>query len=188
MLAPPSSGRAGTRPGIWPCRSTRFALLLTITVDDADAVGDAALARPGGFLKLAARLQLRGAHHPQGLPRHPQIRRLQATLGIGRSILTRRLNTLVDEGVLRRVQYQPSPARYEYRLTDKGRDAFPILAALAAWGDRWLTGPEGTLLVLHHTRCEHDMSAVVVCSESDQPVDVRDVRAITGPGYRDERP
>ena len=106
----------------------------------------------------------------------------QAALGIGRNILTRRLNALVEDGVLRRVEYQPNPPRNEYRLTDKGRDAYPILAAMAAWGDRWLTGPEGTPLVLHHTACDHDMQAVIVCSECAAPIKVRDVRALPGPG------
>jgi DNA-binding HxlR family transcriptional regulator len=112
----------------------------------------------------------------------------QQALGIGRNILTMRLNRLVDEGVLRRVAYQESPPRHEYRLTDKGRDAYPILAAMAAWGDRWLTGSEGTPLVLHHTTCDHDMYAVVVCSECDEPLDVRNVRAKAGPGYHRATP
>ena len=107
----------------------------------------------------------------------------QRELGIGRNILTGRLNRLVDEGLLSRVRYQESPPRDEYRLTDKGRDVYPILAAMAAWGDRWLTGPEGTPLVLHHTTCGHDMQAVVVCGECDAPLDVREVRATAGPGY-----
>ena len=68
----------------------------------------------------------------------------QSALGIGRNILTQRLSRLVDEDVLARVEYQQNPPRFEYRLTDKGRDAYPILAAMAAWGERWLTGPEGT--------------------------------------------
>ena len=46
----------------------------------------------------------------------------QRTLGTGRNILTERLNTLVDEGVLMRFRYQDRPVRHEYRLTDKGRD------------------------------------------------------------------
>jgi len=107
----------------------------------------------------------------------------QRVLGIGRNILAGRLHQLVDEGLLRRVEYQLNPVRHEYRLTDKGRDVYPILAAMAAWGERWLTGPEGTPLVLHHTGCHHDMHAVVVCSECEQPLDVREVRATPGPGY-----
>ena len=110
----------------------------------------------------------------------------QRELGIGRNILTQRLAGLVHEGVLRRVEYQQNPVRHEYRLTDKGRDAYPILAAMAAWGDRWLTGPEGTPLVLHHTTCDHDMQAVVVCSECDEPIDVHHVRATPGPGAPDD--
>lgn len=107
----------------------------------------------------------------------------QRELGIGRNILTGRLGDLVDEGLLRRAQYQNSPARFEYRLTDKGREVYPILAAMAAWGDRWLVGPEGTPLVLHHTTCDHDMHAVVTCSECAEPLDVRELRATAGPGY-----
>jgi DNA-binding HxlR family transcriptional regulator len=104
-------------------------------------------------------------------------------LGIGRNILTQRLARLVHEGLFTKTPYRETPPRYEYRLTDKGRDVYPILAAMAAWGERWLTGPEGTPLVLHHTSCDHDMHAVVVCSECDEPIDVREVRAMAGPGY-----
>ena len=107
----------------------------------------------------------------------------QRELGIGRNILTMRLNRLVDEGLMRRAPLKESPSRHEYRLTDKGREVYPILAAMAAWGDRWLTGPEGTTLVLHHAACDHDMHAVVVCSECGQPLDVRHIRARAGPGY-----
>jgi len=107
----------------------------------------------------------------------------QRSLGIGRNILTMRLTWLVDEGMLDRVEYQQSPPRSEYRLTQKGREVYPILAAMAAWGDRWLIGPEGKPLVLHHTTCDHDMHAMVVCSECAKPIDVREVRAKAGPGY-----
>jgi hypothetical protein len=73
--------------------------------------------------------------------------------------------------------------RHEYRLTDKGRDVYPILAAMAAFGEKWLAGEEGSPLVLHHTACRHDMSAVVTCSECGEPLDVRHVQARKGPGY-----
>src|SRR6516164_8580319 len=51
----------------------------------------------------------------------------QRALGIGRNILTTRLHQLVEEGLLQRVEYQQNPTRFEYRLTDKGRDVYPIL-------------------------------------------------------------
>ena len=55
---------------------------------------------------------------------------------------------------------------------------------MAAWGDRWLTGPEGTPLVLHHTACDHDTHAVVVCSECAAPIDVHEITARRGPARR----
>ncbi len=101
----------------------------------------------------------------------------QRTLGIGRNMLSMRLNGLVDQGIFERVEYQTRPARSEYRLTDKGRDAYTVLAAMDAWGRRWLAGPEGTPVLLHHRTCGHDMHAVVVCSECSGPLEVRQVSA-----------
>ncbi|HMS13695.1 MAG TPA: helix-turn-helix domain-containing protein [Microthrixaceae bacterium] len=107
----------------------------------------------------------------------------QAHLGMARNILTNRLNLLVDEGLLTRVAYQERPVRHEYRLTDKGRDAYPVLAAMAAYAERWLVGPEGPPVQLHHSTCDHDMSAVVVCGHCEKRLDVREVTARPGPGH-----
>jgi DNA-binding HxlR family transcriptional regulator len=113
---------------------------------------------------------------------------MQRSLGIGRNVLTQRLNRLVDEGMLERVQYQAKPDRYEYVLTEKGRDFYPVLAAMIAWGDRWLSGEEGPPIVLRHKACGHDMTAKVVCSECGEPIQARDVRARLGPGYPADTP
>lgn len=107
----------------------------------------------------------------------------QAALGIGRNILTTHLNQLVDQGLLAKVPYQERPVRHEYRLTEKGRDVFPILAAMATWGDKWLSGPEGTPLVFHHATCDHDMQAEVVCGHCGETIDVRHTEARRGPGH-----
>lgn len=104
----------------------------------------------------------------------------QRSLGIGRNILTRRLQQLVDDGLLVKVPYSEHPIRHEYRLSDAGRDAYPILAAMAAWYDRWHPSPDGPLLRFRHTGCDHDMHAEVVCSECHEPLDVRAVRARVG--------
>src|SRR5436190_8958064 len=67
----------------------------------------------------------------------------QESLGIGRNVLTQRLNRLVDEGLLERRLYCEHPPRSEYVLTEKGRDFWPVLAAMTTWGDKWLDGGAG---------------------------------------------
>ncbi len=68
----------------------------------------------------------------------------QASLGLARSVLTARLSKLTEHGVLERRAYSEHPPRYEYRLTEKGRALFPVIAALIAWGDQWAPTPAGT--------------------------------------------
>jgi len=108
---------------------------------------------------------------------------MQRTLQIGRSVLTERLNRLVQEGLLERTLYQTRPDRYEYVLTDKGRDFYPVLLAMAAWGDRWLNGKQGPPILLHHTGCGHQTEAKVVCAACDEPLEHGSVTASLGPGY-----
>lgn len=107
----------------------------------------------------------------------------QSGLGIARNTLTERLNRLVEEGLLRKEPYQKDPVRYEYLLTDKGNDFYPVLAAMSAWGDRWLDGGLGRPITSHHTVCDHDTQAVVVCSECAQPLTHDTVTHSMGPGY-----
>lgn len=101
----------------------------------------------------------------------------QAHLGIGRNILTQRLQHLVDEGVFERVPYQEHPPRHEYRLTRKGHDLWPVLAALMAWGDRWQGDGKGKPAQLHHRTCGHDVHAEVTCSACGEPLRLREVSA-----------
>ncbi|OYU69101.1 MAG: transcriptional regulator [Alphaproteobacteria bacterium PA2] len=99
----------------------------------------------------------------------------QARLGIARSIVTARLNLLVEEGVLVRQPYQALPARYEYRLTDKGMDLHDIVLAIVAWGDRWQSGPEGPPYWRRHKACGCDFRPMTVCSVCSEVVTARDV-------------
>lgn len=105
-------------------------------------------------------------------------------LGLSRNILTQRLTRLVEEDLLVRVPYQDRPPRHEYHLTDKGRDFFPVIAAMMAWGDRHLA-PEGPPIVLHHTTCAHDTHAEVVCAHCREPLALRDMSVHLGPGFPD---
>jgi DNA-binding HxlR family transcriptional regulator len=70
----------------------------------------------------------------------------QENLGIARNVLTDRLNRLVDEGILERVRYSERPERYEYRLTQKGRDLNLALTSLRQWGDKYLSEKPSRLL------------------------------------------
>ena len=107
----------------------------------------------------------------------------ERTLGIGRNVLTQRLTRLVEDGLLERIPYQDRPLRHDYVLTDKGRDVFPVLAAIGAWGDRWLAEQAGPPVMLHHTPCDHDSRADVVCGHCGQPLALEDVTARLGPGF-----
>jgi len=60
----------------------------------------------------------------------------QRRLGISRNVLNQRLTRLVDEGILRKVPYQDRPVRYDYRLTEKGIDLWPVITAIRQWGDK----------------------------------------------------
>ncbi len=64
-------------------------------------------------------------------------------LGIARTVLSTRLDRLVEAGIFTRRQYSDHPPRSEYLLTEKGRDLFPVLVTLMQWGDRWTADPAG---------------------------------------------
>jgi DNA-binding HxlR family transcriptional regulator len=102
---------------------------------------------------------------------------MQSRLGAPRQVLSARLTMLVDNGFLRREPYQDpgSRTRYEYRLTDKGRDLYPILVALLQWGDRYVAGPGGPPATLHHRGCGAPVRLELRCADGHQLDGPRDV-------------
>lgn len=99
----------------------------------------------------------------------------QKNLQISRSVLTRRLNHLVEQQVIRREAYQSRPMRYEYRLTERGMDMYAIFVALQRWGEQWLDA-RGASFRLIHTPCGHELNPVVVCDHCHKRIDPRDIR------------
>ena len=77
----------------------------------------------------------------------------QARLGVTRPILASRLRKLVKDFVLAKVPYQERPLRYEYRLTQKGLDLYPIVMAIVHWGDVHMSGKKGRPLLHTHDLC-----------------------------------
>ena len=106
---------------------------------------------------------------------------IQGDLGIARNILSDRLGKLVDHGILERRQYQERPARFEYRLTEKGIDLYPTIVTMMTWGDKHLatSGPPVTLV---HGPCGEETHPVLMCDRCDEPVHARNVRPKVGPG------
>jgi DNA-binding HxlR family transcriptional regulator len=107
----------------------------------------------------------------------------QSGLGIARNTLAERLRRLVDEGLMHRQLYQTEPRRYEYLLTDKGRDFFSVLVVMSQWGDRWLAGKEGPPVTYQHEACGHDTQARLVCAVCGEPLDPDNTSMRMGPGY-----
>ncbi|MFC9462194.1 MULTISPECIES: winged helix-turn-helix transcriptional regulator [unclassified Streptomyces] len=107
----------------------------------------------------------------------------QEELGIARNTLADRLRRLVDEGLMEKRAYQQEPVRYDYVLTDMGRDFFGVLAAMNRWGDRWLAEEAGPPVVFHHDRCGQEGHAEVVCSACQEPMTAENTRPRLGPGY-----
>ena len=108
----------------------------------------------------------------------------QAQLGITRHLLAGRLAKLVKAGVMRKQQYQDKPPRYEYRLTDMGRDWYQVQMALVAWGDKWLDGGKGAPMELIHQACGHPFTPVMSCSACGEKIDPRAVTPRIGPGLK----
>ena len=101
----------------------------------------------------------------------------QARTEAPRPILADRLKRLVDNGVLERRQYSERPDRFEYRLTEKGRDLYPVVVSLLTWGDRWMTGPAGPPVEMRHRACGHAMHPELACPECGDWIGARDVEA-----------
>jgi DNA-binding HxlR family transcriptional regulator len=108
------------------------------------------------------------------------------TLGVSRSVLTRRLNKLVDAGCLVKKPYQDNPPRYEYHLTERGQDQYPTALMAMAWEKRFcdLSQPHG--VVLKHKSCGHEFVPEMVCGHCDQEVQVRDCSYQRGSGIGQE--
>ena len=106
----------------------------------------------------------------------------QASLGLTRHRLADRLKRLTDEGIFERVPYREHPTRFEYKLTAKGRDLYPVLISLVAWGNRWMAGEAGPPVEHVHVPCGTRATPHLTCPGCGEPVDPRQMRAEIGPG------
>jgi DNA-binding HxlR family transcriptional regulator len=111
---------------------------------------------------------------------------MQRRTGMPRQVLSDRLAHLVDEGLLRKVPYQESGqrSRYEYRLTEKGLDLYPVLVAMIEWGDRYAVGSAGPQVLLRHRDCGEPVQLQMSCRAGHVLESAREITPLPGPGAR----
>ena len=111
---------------------------------------------------------------------------MQRRTGMPRQVLSLRLARLVAEGLLRKVPYRQAGqrSRYEYRLTEKGLDLYPLLVALMEWGDRHALGTVGPQVLLRHRDCGEPVRLQLSCEAGHVIGSAREVTPVPGPGAR----
>ena len=101
---------------------------------------------------------------------------MQKSLGIARNVLANRLERLVEEGIFEKRPYQEHPPRYEYFLTEKGIDLWPVLVSLIKWGDKHEPfGFDGLPpVIIRHKDCAGEVDEHFTCTECGERVWARD--------------
>ncbi|MGO4446597.1 winged helix-turn-helix transcriptional regulator [Mycobacterium sp. 2YAF39] len=105
----------------------------------------------------------------------------KARLPISNSVLTRRLQTLADEGLLERRVYQDKPPRSEYLIRPRGRALWPVLVSIWEWERRWVPDHTDPLPAMRHLDCGKNFAPVVICGSCEESANEKDVVAQWGP-------
>jgi DNA-binding HxlR family transcriptional regulator len=103
-------------------------------------------------------------------------------IGVAPNILSNRLKKFVDAGIMKRVPLPEHSTRYEYVLTEKGRDFFPAYLALKKWGDDWLAEPEGPQVVFRDRVAGREIEYPKLLAANGKPLRLEDVDVVAGPG------
>lgn len=103
-------------------------------------------------------------------------------VGVAANILSDRLQTLVEQGLLERRLYSTQPEAYEYQPTRKGLDVNPIIVALMQWGDTHAAPAAGPPRVIVHTACGHDAHPQLRCAHCDGIIQPAQLKVRPGPG------
>jgi len=114
---------------------------------------------------------------------HRRFGDFQRSLGVAPNILTARLDSFVDAGLMERRRYSEHPEHYEYLLTAKGRDLAPVIVALTAWGDQY-SAPNGPPIIYEHAACGSEIYQETRCATCEVPVPNADITVRLGPGMQ----
>jgi DNA-binding HxlR family transcriptional regulator len=116
-----------------------------------------------------------------GMTRYDEIQR---DLGIASNVLAARLKKLRDAGLVERTPDPGDARRWCYALTPAGRDLYPVLLTMMAWGDKWLAAPGKQPVLIVHDRCGQATAAVPTCSVCHEPLTLEELQFRPGPGGR----
>lgn len=107
---------------------------------------------------------------------------IERNLGLSRKVLSQRLASLLEQGIITRTPYQQGPVRYDYSLTEKGNDLALVLAAMQAFGDKW-DAPKGPPVRWRHLACGAHATVALTCSECGGALEVGGALPEKGPGF-----
>lgn len=106
----------------------------------------------------------------------------QDSLGIARNVLNDRLKRLCEAGIMEKRPYQEKPPRYEYRLTQKGIDLWPVVMTLMKWGDRNLPADRKPPVVVEHKGCGGKVDDYLTCTKCGKRLTAYDTTPKLGKG------
>jgi DNA-binding HxlR family transcriptional regulator len=106
----------------------------------------------------------------------------QYYLGVAPNILSTRLKKLVKAGIMKRVPLKEHRGRFEYILTEKGRDFFPAYLALKRWGDAWLAEPVGPQVVFKERVTGRPVELPALLSSRGEPLRLEETEVVAGSG------
>ena len=106
----------------------------------------------------------------------------EESLGISKNILTDRIQRLVDHGVLSKTRLNEPGVRYEYALTEKGRDLWIVLTAMRLWSDKWVFGEGKEPMIARDAKSGQRLKRLLAVDEDDRPITPRNLEWVLGPG------
>ncbi|MGJ6124885.1 helix-turn-helix domain-containing protein [Mycolicibacterium sp. Y3] len=113
---------------------------------------------------------------------------LQRLSGATAQLLTARLKQLQTDGIVDRHAYSERPRRYDYRLTEKGRDFLPVMLALRAWGETWCKDADEPVAIhLRHTECGTELALDGTCPACARIVPAPQTTSELDPQFAAER-
>ncbi|MFZ6657781.1 winged helix-turn-helix transcriptional regulator [Undibacterium sp. TJN19] len=110
---------------------------------------------------------------------------IQRDLGLASNVLTARLKHLLEQGIIERQADSKDKRVWRYCLSERGRDLYPVLLALTAWGDKWASPEDQVPLHIRHLGCSHITAAVPACAVCGEVLHLHELVFEPGPGGRD---